>query len=88
MKRLINAELRNTVLAKRLLELRRANWKSVWPSSVLKAVSRIAPQFVLNQMANLARPKKWPGLNFQPKPNPQILMPYTTSAYLGVPAVC
>ena len=27
-------------------------------SKVLKAMSRIAPQFMLNQMANMARPKK------------------------------
>jgi len=27
-------------------------------ANVLKAMSRIAPQFMLNQMANMAKPKK------------------------------
>jgi uncharacterized oxidoreductase len=31
-------------------------------SNVLKAMSRIAPQFMLNQIVKMSKPKKWPGL--------------------------
>jgi uncharacterized oxidoreductase len=60
LKRLINAELQNTVLASKAIAGIEAGKLEIRPglSNVLKAMSRIAPQFMLNQMANMARPKK------------------------------
>jgi uncharacterized oxidoreductase len=60
LKRLINAELQNTVLASKAIAGIEAGRLEIRPglSNVLKAMSRIAPQFMLNQMANMARPKK------------------------------
>ena len=59
LKRLINAELQNTVLASKAIAGIEAGKLEIRPglSNVLKAMSRIAPQFMLNQMANMARPK-------------------------------
>jgi hypothetical protein len=80
----INAELQNTVLTSKAIAGIEAGKLEVRPglSNELKAMSRIAPQFMLNQMA---RPKNNRALISNPQPNPQILMPYTTSAYLGSP---
>jgi len=60
LKRLINAELQNTVLASKAIAGIEACKLEIRPglSNVLKAMSRIAPQFMLNQMANMARPNK------------------------------
>ena len=60
LKRLINAELQNTVLAIKAIAGIEAGKLEIRPglSTVLKAMSRIAHQFMLNQMA---RPKKWTG---------------------------
>jgi hypothetical protein len=54
LKRLINAELQNTVLASKAIAGIEAGKLKIRPglSNVLKAMSRIAPQFMLNQMAN------------------------------------
>ena len=59
LKRLINAELQNTVLASKAIAGIAAGKLEIRPglSNVLKAMSRIAPQFMLKQMANMARPK-------------------------------
>jgi hypothetical protein len=86
LKRLINAELQNTVLASKAIAGIEAGKLEIRPglSNVLKAMSRIAPQFMLNQMANMD-PRSDRALISNPQPNPQILMPYTTSAYLGSP---
>jgi len=53
LKRLINAELQNTVLASKAIAGIEAGKLEIRPgrSNVLKAVSRIAPQSMLNQMA-------------------------------------
>jgi uncharacterized oxidoreductase len=60
LKRLINAELQNTMLASKAIAGIEVGKLEIRPglSNVLKAMSRIAPQFMLNQMANMARPKK------------------------------
>jgi uncharacterized oxidoreductase len=60
LKRLINAELQNTVLASKAIAGIEVGKLEIRPglSNVLKAMSRIAPQFMLNQMENMARPKK------------------------------
>jgi uncharacterized oxidoreductase len=59
LKRFINPELQNTVLASKAIAGIEVGKLEIRPglSNVLKAMSRIAPQFMLNQMANMARPK-------------------------------
>jgi len=59
LKRLINAELQNTVLASKAIAGIEAGKLEIRPglSTVLKAMSRIAPQFMLNQMANTETPE-------------------------------
>lgn len=48
------------VLTKRAVDGIEAGTQEIRPglSNVLKAMSRIAPQFMLKQMANMAKPKK------------------------------
>ena len=49
-----------TVLAKKAIAGIEAGWLEIRPglSNVLKIMSRIAPQFMLHQMAKMAKPKK------------------------------
>jgi hypothetical protein len=87
LKRLINAELQNTVLASKAIAGIEAGKLEIRPglSNVLKAMSRIALSLCSIKWRIWRDPRSDRALISNPQPNPQILMPYTTSAYLGSP---